>query len=466
MAYILPFKGIIYNSEKIKDIRDVVAPPYDVISPEEQDRLYKRHKNNVVRLILGKDSENDEPANNRYMRARDYLESWQRDSILIKDNFPSIYIYAQEYHMGEAEGFEKKKRVGFIALSKLEDFGEGDIHPHENTLSKPKEDRLMLIQACNTNFSPIFGLFTDKTKRIDSVFNDYMRQPPLYDLIDGAGVRHTLWAISEKRVIEIIIKEMADKQIFIADGHHRYETAINYRNEIRKKSPTPPSPSLQGGRVRDEDKPYNFVMMYFTNTVSEGLSILPIHRLVSNLSDFDKKKIVEKAGEFFNIEKLSFNESDEKAIRKRLFSDMKERGEKEHIFGMYLGDDDYILLTLKEGGQGSGVRGQEEVTSKQYGVGSKQLKKLDVTILHTLLIEKVLGISEKNLAEQKNITYTINTREAIKGVKDSKYHMALFLNPTRIEDVQAVATTGEKMPQKSTFFYPKLITGLVMNKLE
>ncbi|MEK6545084.1 MAG: DUF1015 domain-containing protein [Nitrospinota bacterium] len=457
MAYILPFKGIIYNSEKIKEIRDVVAPPYDVISPEEQDRLYKRLKNNVVRLILGKESENDEPANNRYTRARDYLENWQRDSILIKDNFPSIYIYAQEYHMGEAEGFEKKKRVGFIALSKLEDFGEGGIHPHENTLSKPKEDRLMLIRACNTNFSPIFGLFTDKTKRIDSVFNDYMKQFPLYDLIDDAGVRHTLWAIRERRAIEIIIKEMADKQIFIADGHHRYETAINYRNEMRKKSTTPPSPSLHGGRVRDGDKPYNFVMMYFTNTVSEGLSILPIHRLVSNLSNFDKKKIVEKTGKFFNIEKLSFNESDEKAIRKRLFSDMKERGEKEHIFGMYLGDDDYILLTLKD----------EDVLDKLItNSRHPSWKKLNVTILHTILIEKVLGISEKNLAEQKNITYTINTREAINGVKDGKYQMALFLNSTRIEDVQAVATTGEKMPQKSTFFYPKLITGLVMNKLE
>src|SRR3990172_2701285 len=453
MAYILPFKGIIYNSEKIKDIRDVVAPPYDVISPEEQDRLYKRHKNNVVRLILGKDSENDEPANNRYMRARDYLESWQRDSILIKDNFPSIYIYAQEYHMGEAEGFEKKKRVGFIALSKLEDFGEGDIHPHENTLSKPKEDRLMLIQACNTNFSPIFGLFTDKTKRIDSVFNDYMRQPPLYDLIDGAGVRHTLWAISEKRVIEIIIKEMADKQIFIADGHHRYETAINYRNEIRKKSPTPPSPSLQGGRVRDEDKPYNFVMMYFTNTISERLSILPIHRLVSNLSNFDKKKIVEKAGEFFNIEKLSFNESDEKTVKQKLFSDIKERGEKEHIFGMYLGNDEYLLLTLKD----------EDVLDRLItNSRHPSWKKLDVTILHTLLIDKVLGISEKNLAEQKNITYTISGDEAIKDVKAGKYQIALFLNPTKIEEVKDVATAGEKMPQKSTFFYPKLITGLVM----
>lgn len=447
MAYILPFKGIIYNSEKIKDIRDVVAPPYDVISPEEQDRLYKRHKNNVVRLILGKDSENDDPANNRYTRARDYLESWQRDSILIKDNFPSIYIYAQEYHMGEAEGFEKKKRVGFIALSKLEDFGEGGIYPHENTLSKPKEDRLMLIRACNTNFSPIFGLFTDKTKRIDSVFNDYMRQPPLYDLVDDIGVRHTLWVISEKRVIEIIIKEMAYKQIFIADGHHRYETAINYRNEMRSRS-----------KAFTGNEPYNFVMMYFTNTVSGGLSILPTHRLINNLTNFNKETIIEKIREFFDIEIFSFsNDKEEKKTRLKLFSEMKERGERTKVFGMYCGNSSYLLLTLKDEG-----------ILNEFIMDSRPAiwKRLDVIVLHTLLIESVLGIGEKSLAEQKNITYTINTIEAIKGVREGKYQMVLFLNPTRIEDVQTVATAGEKMPQKSTFFYPKLITGLVMNKLE
>lgn len=446
MAKIIPFKGILYNKEKIRDMKDVVAPPYDVISPAEQEELYKRHENNVVRLILGKESSSDTPDNNRYSRARDSFDSWQRDSILIKDAFPSIYVYSQEYHLGETEGFEKKRRLGFIALSKLEDFGEGKIHPHENTLAKPKEDRLKLMQHCNANFSSIFGLFSDPSKRIDSVLKDYMRHSPLYDLVDDAGMRHTLWAIRDNRAIQIITGVLSDKQIFIADGHHRYETAINYRNEMRRKLP-----NFTGEEL------YNYVMMYFTNTNSEGLSILPIHRLVSNLSDFDKKKIVEKAGEFFNIEKLSFNESDEKTAKQKLFSDMKERGEKEHIFGMYLGDDDYTLLTLKD----------EDVLDKLItNSRHPSWKKLDVTILHTLLIDKVLRISEKNLAEQKNITYTISGDEAIKDVKAGKYQIALFLNPTKIEEVKDVATAGEKMPQKSTFFYPKLITGLVMNKLE
>jgi len=446
MAKIIPFKGILYNKEKIRDIKDVVAPPYDVISPAEQEELYKRHENNVVRLILGKESDSDTPDNNRYTKARDSFDSWQRDSILIKDAFPSIYVYSQEYHLGETEGFEKKRRLGFIALSKLEDFGEGKIHPHENTLAKPKEDRLKLMQHCNANFSSIFGLFSDPSKRIDSVLKDYMRHSPLYDMVDDAGMRHTLWAIRDNRAIKIITSVMSDKQIFIADGHHRYETAINYRNEMRGKLP-----DFSGEEL------YNYVMMYFTNTNSEGLSILPIHRLVSNLSDFDKKKIVEKAGEFFNIEKLSFNESDEKTVKQKLFSDIKERGEKEHIFGMYLGNDEYLLLTLKD----------EDVLDRLItNSRHPSWKKLDVTILHTLLIEKVLRISEKNLAEQKNITYTISGDEAIKDVKAGKYQIALFLNPTKIEDVKDVAAAGEKMPQKSTFFYPKLITGLVMNKLE
>ena len=446
MAKIIPFKGILYNKEKIRDIKDVVAPPYDVISPAEQEELYKRHENNVVRLILGKESDSDTPDNNRYTKARDSFDSWQKDSILIKDAFPSIYVYSQEYHLGETEGFEKKMRLGFIALSKLEDFGEGKIHPHENTLAKPKEDRLKLMQHCNANFSSIFGLFSDPSKRIDSVLKDYMRHSPLYDMVDDAGMRHTLWAIRDNRAIKIITSVMSDKQIFIADGHHRYETAINYRNEMRGKLP-----NFSGEEL------YNYVMMYFTNTNSEGLSILPIHRLVSNLSDFDKKKIVEKAGEFFNIEKLSFNESDEKTVKQKLFSDIKERGEKEHIFGMYLGNDEYLLLTLKD----------EDVLDRLItNSRHPSWKKLDVTILHTLLIEKVLGVSEKNLAEQKNITYTISGDEAIKDVKAGKYQIALFLNPTKIEEVKDVATAGEKMPQKSTFFYPKLITGLVMNKLE
>ena len=446
MAKIIPFKGILYNKEKIRDMKDVVAPPYDVISPPEQEELYKRHENNVVRLILGKESDSDTPDNNRYTKAKDSFDSWQKDSILIKDAFPSIYVYSQEYHLGETEGFEKKRRLGFIALSKLENFGEGKIHPHENTLAKPKEDRLKLMQHCNANFSSIFGLFSDPSKRIDSVLKDYMRHSPLYDLVDDAGMRHTLWAIRDNRAIQIITSVMSDKQVFIADGHHRYETAINYRNEMRGKLP-----NFTGEEL------YNYVMMYFTNTNSEGLSILPIHRLVSNLSDFDKKKIVEKAGEFFNIEKLSLNESDEKTVKQKLFSDIKERGEKEHIFGMYLGNDEYLLLTLKD----------EDVLDRLItNSRHPSWKKLDVTILHTLLIEKVLGISEKNLAEQKNITYTISGDEAIKDVKAGKYQIALFLNPTKIEEVKDVAAAGEKMPQKSTFFYPKLITGLVMNKLE
>jgi len=446
MAKIIPFKGILYNKEKIRDMKDVVAPPYDVISPPEQEELYKRHENNVVRLILGKESDSDTPDNNRYTKARDSFDSWQRDSILIKDAFPSIYVYSQEYHLGETEGFEKKRRLGFIALSKLENFGEGKIHPHENTLAKPKEDRLKLMQHCNANFSSIFGLFSDPSKRIDSVLKDYMRHSPLYDLVDDAGMRHTLWAIRDNKVIQIITGVMSDKQVFIADGHHRYETAINYRNEMREKLP-----NFTGEEL------YNYVMMYFTNTNSEGLSILPIHRLVSNLSNFDKKKIIKKAGEFFNIEKLSLNESDEKTVKQKLFSDMKERGKKEHIFGMYLGNDEYLLLTLKD----------EDVLDRLItNSRHPSWKKLDVTILHTLLIEKVLGVSEKNLAEQKNITYTISEDEAIKDVKAGKYQIALFLNPTKIEEVKDVATAGEKMPQKSTFFYPKLITGLVMNKLE
>ncbi|MEK6590292.1 MAG: DUF1015 domain-containing protein [Nitrospinota bacterium] len=451
MAQISAFKGILYNREKIKDIKDVVAPPYDVISPQEQTSLYNRHENNVVRLILGKELHGDTLENNRYTRSKAFFESWQRDGILIRDNSPSLYIYAQEYPYlsdpNRAESFVKKKRIGFIALSKIEDFGKGGIYPHENTLSKPKEDRLMLIRKCNANFSPIFGLFSDTSKAVDLILEDNMKQNPLYDFLDDTEMRHTLWTISENMAIQTIIKEMNDKQIFIADGHHRYETAINYRNEMRgKESP------FTG------DEPYNYVMMYFTNTESEGLSILPIHRVVHNLKDFDRERMHEKVGKFFNIESFSFNGNrDEEMVRLKFFSEMKGRREKGPVFGVYYGNNSYHLLTIKD----------EEIMDR-FVTGSRPSiwKRLDVTILHTLLIEKTLGISDRNLREQNYITYTTNKDEAIKWVKDGKYQIAFFLNPTKIEDVQAIAKAGEKMPQKSTFFYPKLISGLVMNKLE
>lgn len=451
MAHISPFKGILYNKEKIKNIRDVVAPPYDVISPIEQEILYERHINNVVRLILCKESNGDTSDKNRYTMAKNFFEAWQRDGILAKDTIPSIYLYAQEYSINNAlsenKRFEKKKRLGFIALSKLEDFEKGGIYPHENTLSKPKEDRLMLMRSCNANFSPIFGLFSDHLKKIDSILEDYTNQSPLYDFIDYSEVRHTLWAIRDENTIKSIIMEMTDKQILIADGHHRYETAITYRSEIRKRLS-----SYTG------DEPFNYIMMYFTNTISDGLSILPIHRLIRNLKNFNKDEIQKKIEEFFNIETISFNgERDEEDARSKFFSEMKTKGERGNLFGMYSGKNSYFLLKLKD----KGIADKMITNSRP-----ESWKMLDVTILHTILIEKVLGISEKNLLEQKNITYTINTEDAIKEVREGKYQMALFLNPTKIEEIQTIATSGEKMPQKSTFFYPKLITGLVMNKLD
>ncbi|KKL79029.1 hypothetical protein LCGC14_2018950 [marine sediment metagenome] len=276
MITVLPFKGIRYNTEKIKDISKVITPPYDIISEEERDRYYDLHPNNIIRLILGKDFPDDNQSVNKYTRAAGYFDTWREENILIQDTEPAIYVYAQEFTL-----FNKKYvRKGFISLVKLENFETGQIYPHEQTLAKPKEDRLKLMQSCNANFSQVFAFFEDENSKISNILHKVYEGDsgtsitPEVDFTDGFGVKNLLWVIKDNKIIEDISSLMKNRALFIADGHHRYETALFYRDMIRSNEGSPNS----NGNI-----PSDYVMMMCVSMEDPGLQILPTHRLARNI---------------------------------------------------------------------------------------------------------------------------------------------------------------------------------------
>jgi len=412
MVEIIPFKGIRYGTG---DVAKVVVPPYDVISDEEKDEYYSAHENNIIRLILGKEFPGDDSKNNRYTRASEYLEIWIKSGILKQDREPSIYVHEQEYCHRE----EKKNLSGFIALVRIE---EGAILPHEETLSKPIADRLKLMRATNANLCPIYALYSDENKTLEPALE--VKQKPAAD-VKFDDIRHKVWKVSDAAVIKKVKKEMKNKKLFIADGHHRYKTALAFRNEMRRKK--------SGGM-------HDYVMMFLVNMDSGGITILPAHRVVrmSNAS-----KLENKIRRYFDSAVLKFGRKNKNTKIKEMLEEM-ERQEGKHIFGMYSGGNEFRLLTLKD----------EKILDKNIKGKSREWKRLDVAILHTLLV---------NLEEK--IEYVINEKKAIRLIDEGMYNVAFFLNPTKVEQVKKIALANERMPGKATYFYPKLLTGLVLNKI-
>jgi len=442
MASILPFRGILYNREKIRDLSCVVAPPYDVISEEAQERYYEISEYNVIRLILGKDFPGDNQANNRYTRAARFFQRWFEEGILVRDISPSIYLLEEEYKLrGEvlrevedSPGKEKLiKRSGFIALLKLEDFSRGIVRPHEGTMAEPKKDRLNLLRACKANFSQIFVSYEDQEKTIDRLYERKTNQPPEIDLIDGENIRHKLWRIDSQEAISAIVEGMRDKKLFIADGHHRYESALEFRNELRKSNPR-----------HTGHEGYNYVMSYFVNMENSGLRIFAIHRAIRNFEGFDRKKLVTGLREYFEIE--MFTELEELLVQ------MQERKEG-HQIGMCTGEKEFYLLSLR------GREVPERLIKGKEGL----FRRLDVAILHNLIIEKILRISPES---QEVIAYSEKVSETVAKVRKGSHCVAFFLKPVRVSEFKAIVDAGEIMPKKSTYFYPKLLSGLIINKID
>ncbi len=441
MAIIAPFRGIVYNQAKAGKLSTLVCPPYDIISSLEQQDLYRKNQYNVIRLEYGLASPGDTEEDSRYTRAAAALEEWSHTNILQQDKDPSFYIYEMEYTVGGAV----KKLRGFIGLVRIEDYDSGVVKPHETTLSGPKTDRLNLLRACKASFSQIFSIFSDPQGNVSNILGK-VRNKPEMEVKSSDNVIHRTWILSDKNDIGTIVREMADKQIFIADGHHRYDTALNYRNERRKAAV-----SFTG------EEGYNYVAMFLARLEDPGLTILPAHRALFNLASFDPRRFEDDLNCYFSIERIDFDKKSEAKDLQTVLETMDHRANKSHVFGMRVkGEHSYYLLTLRN----------EEDLDALLPAKSPAYRRLDVSILHHLIIDKLLGIKMETHKLGLNIEYIKDADDADRRVHNGAVELVFFMNPTKVHEVQEVAAAGERMPQKATYFYPKLLTGLVMSKID
>ncbi len=443
MLTIAPFKGLTYNYLERKDLSKLVAPPYDVISSEEQKAYYQADPHNVIRLILGEKRTGDSDWDNRYTRAADTFQRWQSNRHLIRSPRPCLYLTAMTYDPGN--GMPVRTRWGIISLVRIEDEGSGVILPHERTFSAHKEDRLKLYRACGAQFSQIFGLYDDPENGVLNACRASADLTPQIDFQLADGTRHSLWVLEDRLLFKKVADAMRTKAIFIADGHHRYETSRNYRNILRSRH----------GR-RPADKSYEFVMMYLSNMRDEGLTILPSHRMVKRVDGFEAASFFKKAEKYFDIKPFAVS-MDKMADDYENFKNLLgETGEERTAFAFfYHGSDKAFLLSLKEGAHGE--MGEDLHDS---------LKKLDVVVLSRLVFQKCLGFTQEGMDDDEIFQYQSNTPQALSSVASGEYQMMFMLNATKIEHVTEVAENGLVMPRKSTYFYPKVLTGLVFNKID
>ena len=441
MGKIIPFRGVVYHPEKIKNFASVVTPPFDVISEEDQQKAYDSHPQSIIRLILGKKTENDTSKNNPFTRAAQFFSEWLAKDILVQDQAASFYLTSVEFL------FENKPiiRWGFISLVGLEAFEKGIVIPHERTFSKVKSERLELIKACRANFSPIFSMYSDPQNEILDLLKDAVSgKRPDIDFVDNNEQHHKLWRITDVNIHRHVAEAMKAKKIFIADGHHRYETALNYRNWLQKN-------------VTDFslDHPANNVMMYLSSMEDPGMIILPAHRMLNEVPAVDRVALIQKAVDFFDIVKIPFENDVRENARIEFISRLRSNMSRTNI-GIFMKDQQkFYLLKLKP-----------DVMERIFGDEvSESLRDLDVTVLTRLIFMKILGFDQARLDNEKLIAYASDDQKAIEAVSAGKHDITFILNPTKIEQVRRIAEDGWVMPRKGTYFYPKVITGLVINKL-
>lgn len=408
MVMVNAFRGVRYNSDKIEDLSSVLAPPYDVISPDEQDKLYEKSPHNVIRLILTK-GETDE----KYVQANETFRKWVGEEVLIQDSEPCIYPYYQEFE----ENGKTVTRKGFIAAVRLEDFSSKKILPHERTFPKHKLDRLKLTTSCRANLSPVFAIYSDPEGVLQKSIEQKLSEKPIVDAIGTDGVKSRLWRISDSGLISEIKSFMLNQNLLIADGHHRYETALEYRDIQRKKS------GANAGNM-----PYEYVLMYLCRGEDEGLVIKSTHRLVKNLGNLRVEDFLKKLSEKFNVKKVSFNKG---------ISALSPRE-----FAMFTGDSDFVFkVSLKE---------PLPISYNNLGV----------MLLHKLVFGEILR------EDESQILYTKSLDEVTNLVRSGEYKLGFILPPLSALDIFEVSMANEKMPHKTTYFYPKLLSGLVFHLLD
>lgn len=439
MAKVIPFRGLRYNTSKFPNLGDVTAPPYDIISEAEQQELYNKNEYNIIRVDYGMDFVTDTDDNNRYTRSGDGIRRWIDEEVLIRDDSPAFYIYEQIFSLNDGKPAHSLK--GIMSLVELREFADNVILPHEETISKAKEDRLKLMRATGANTSPIYSLYLDDEETIARLIEENSDDAPDISFMTTDNIRQNIWIVSDESVTAKISQLFADKQLFIADGHHRYETALNYRRERHE---------AEGTEIGCAD--YDYVMMMLVSMSNSGLFVFPTHRLVRDIDRFDETILVGFLTEDFAAAKIYFTEGDYASI----ITDRLSKTVDEKLFALYTGGNYYYLLKLKD------LKLADEATEGK----SEAYSRLDVTVLHKLILEKHLGIDMENMRNQKNLSYVREAADAVEAVKRGDYQCAFLINPTKISEIREVALANEKMPQKSTYFWPKLVTGLVINKFK
>jgi uncharacterized protein (DUF1015 family) len=439
MADIIPFRALRYDLEKVTAAQ-VVTQPYDKITPAMQDRYYAASPYNLVRIILGRHEAADNTAQNVYSRAAASGQEWRKKGILRQDSQPSIYAYSQTFTAPSGKRFERR---GFIALGRVEDYSAKVVFRHEQTLAKPKADRLDLLRATRAHYEQLFLLYED-SGQIDSLLKT--DATPTIEVNDEYGVAHRVWQISDPAAVASVQKAMREKKLVIADGHHRYETALNFRNESRAAA----------GKTGDKNAPYEFVMMTFVNMNDPGLLILPTHRVVHSLDSFSPDDFQSSARAFFEVEEI-----DPALDATRATAILSERGRAATAILAVTANRVFLLDKTKA------------AASKFFAGLSLRQQSLDVVQLHKILLEGVLHLSEESIRNQQNLSYVREAEEALMSVRNSEVksgkdpaNIAFLINPCRVQQVRDIAFAGEVMPQKSTDFYPKLLSGLTAYALD
>jgi uncharacterized protein (DUF1015 family) len=432
-----PFKAFRFDAGVVGQVGDCIAPPYDVIDDAQREQLYEKSMHNLVRIIKGKTKASDNGQDNQYTRAAECLTRWIEEGALKQDSDEAIYAYVQDF---EVAGVQYQRR-SFIALARLEDFGQV-VKPHEQVFHKPMIDRLNLKQATSADLGLVFMLYEDPRKIADGIMAEAAEQQSLIDFVDEQDIRHRLFAVTDKQHIRQIVEMMSDKSCIIADGHHRYTTGLTYS----KESSNPAA---------------KYQMLAFANMHQDGLIVLATHRLVDKLENFSVEKLLEDLGEKFRITKFEFGSEQEKTQAEQ---DMLERMHAEHdedecAFGIYGADNAFYVAVLKD------KNAMDSVVPDM----SQAWRTLDVSILHKLVLEGLLGIDQEKLAEDGNLQYVKDTPNAVADsiaqVDAGQKQVAFFMNPIKLQQLKMVTEAGERMPQKSTYFYPKVYTGLTINKL-
>lgn len=432
MVEVRPLNAIVYNQEKV-NMNDVIAPPYDVILDDYREELYKRSDYNIVKLILAKGSKDLSDSTNRYDEAKKNFHQWLEEKVLIKLEKPCILYILQRY---TTENGKKIERKGFIARNKIEDFSTKKILPHEFTMGGPKEDRLNLTKKCEANFSQIFMVYSDSEKQIENAID--FTQKPFIDVTDDQGVQNIVFKIEDEKTLALIEKVMEDKTLLIADGHHRYETAMNYRN-------------LQPAGA---EKGYNYVMSYFTNLDDENLLVFPTHRIITKW--VEPYVLLEKVKKYFDVKDFEFNGQNKQDVKAKFLQAIEDENEKQISMGLYMKNvNKFYLLTLRE--NVDSILNEFEVPDV--------LKKLDLTVLHKVLITKELGYTQEEQMAQDGIKYIKQESEAFDLIDSGKAEASFIMAYPKIKDIKEISEAGYRMPQKSTYFYPKLLSGIVINPL-